>query len=207
MILNEIQIDSILEIFNIAIGRAASSLSSTFEKEVELSIPKILLVTENEAITYLPIEKNIDVCVVAQHFNSKEIELEARLLFSEESSLSLAKLFLEKQMIFLEEITQLEQDTILEIGNIFINSFVGTIANLSNLELEGSLPTISLLHPEEIFANKKTLPNNKILIEAFVRFSLKATDLTGFLILILDSDVIEKFLDRIYNALIGQNVD
>ncbi|MCX7997529.1 MAG: hypothetical protein N3A69_01070 [Leptospiraceae bacterium] len=202
MILNEIQIDSILEIFNIAIGRAAASLSTTFDKEVELSVPKILLVTSNEALTYLPVH-NEDVCAVSQHFNSDEVNLEVKLIFSEESSLNLAKFFLEKQMIFLEEVTQLEQDTILEIGNIFINSFIGTIANLSHVELEGSLPTISLLSSKEIFKNEDKV--DKTLIEAFVQFSIKPMDVTGFLLLILDSDVIEKFLEKIYKSLLGQN--
>lgn len=205
MILNEIQIDSVLEIFNIAIGRAAASLSTTFDKEVELSVPKILLVTSNEALTYLPVQKNEEVCAVSQHFSSDEVNLEVKLIFSEESSLNLAKFFLEKQMIFLEEVTQLEQDTILEIGNIFINSFIGTIANLSHLELEGALPNIALLHSKEILKNDEK--SAKTLIEAFVKFSIKPTAITGFLILILDSDVIEKFLDKIYKSLLGKDAE
>lgn len=204
MNLTEVHFDSVIEIFNIAIGRAASSLSAAFEKEVDLSLPKILLVMPSEALSYIPIQKDIEVCAVTQTYTSREIILQTKLIFSEESSLKLARFFLQKQMFFLEEVTQLEQDTILEIGNIFINSFIGTIDNLSNFGLEGSLPQIALLHANEIFSTISE-SENKIMIEAFINFSIKAMDITGYLVLIIDSNVLDKFIEKIYHSLLGEN--
>lgn len=205
MNLSEIYLDSLREIFNIAIGRAASSLSTAFEKEVELSVPKILLVIPDEALDYLPIPKDIEVCAVSQSYSSKEITLKAKLIFSEENSLKLARYFLREQIVFLEEVTQLEQDTILEIGNIFINNFIGTIDNLSRLNLEGSLPEIALLHAHELFSTKE-YSGDSVMIEVFVNFSIKAMDITGYLVLIIDSNFIDNFIEKVYRSLLGNHV-
>ncbi len=198
--LSDIEIDSLREVFNISMGRAAASLSSTVGEEVELTIPEILLITPQEAVQHLPLGQSREICSVSQFYKGVDMEMEAKLIFSEENSLELARAFIGKDTS-IEDMAQLEQDSILEIGNILINNFMGSIANLLNVEFEGSLPFFNISSPLDIFSHLKVSP--KTIMAALVHFTIISKNITGLIVLLIDSKLIDEFLNKLLKALLG----
>jgi chemotaxis protein CheC len=201
--LSDIQIDSLREVFNISMGKAAASLSSTVGDEVELTIPEVLLIKPEEALEHLSLNHSREICAVSQIYKGSGIDMEAKLIFSEENSLELARSFLGRSTN-IEEMTHLEQDSILEIGNILINNFMGSIANLLEEEFEGSLPFMNLSLPEEVFSHLDDT-SDKTIMAALVNFEIISRNINGLLVLMIDSKLIDRFLTELLNALLGKN--
>ena len=76
----------------------------------------------------------------------------ALLIFLEASSLELMRAILGRQ-IALSEILDLEDEALAETGNIILNSWVGTIANLLKEKLKMSLPAVLRSDQRRIFEN------------------------------------------------------
>lgn len=201
--LSDIQIDSLREVFNISMGKAAASLSSTVGDEVDLTIPEVLLIKPEEALEHLSLDNSREICAVSQIYKGNGMDMEAKLIFSEDHSLELARTFLGKNTS-IDEMTQLEQDSILEIGNILINNFMGSIANLLEEEFEGSLPFMNLSLPEEVF-NQFDEATDKTIMAALVNFEIVSRNINGLLVLMIDSKLIDRFLTQLLNALLGKN--
>jgi len=199
--LSDIEIDSLREVFNISMGKAAASLSSTVGEEVELTIPEVLLITPQEAIEHLPLGQSREICSVSQFYKGVGMEMEAKLIFSEENSLELARAFIGKDTS-IEDMAQLEQDSILEIGNILINNFMGSIANLLNVEFEGSLPFLNISPPQDTFSHLKQV-SPKTIMAALVHFTIVSKNITGLIVLLIDSRLIDEFLNKLLKALLG----
>jgi chemotaxis protein CheC len=73
--------------------------------------------------------KNGDrVCGVSQHYEGA-FATEAILMFPEDKSLDIVRLMV-GDAVPLQELTEMEQEAMSEIGNIILNSCVGTLANI-----------------------------------------------------------------------------
>jgi len=136
--LTELQHDALVEIFNIGVGQAAAAMSRIVSEEVTMSVPEITFQRRAEVAHTLGAQEGRRVCAVAQQF-SGAFNTEAFLMFPEEKSLEIVRLMV-GQSLSLEELSEMEQEAMSEIGNIILNSCMATLANASGKELQGSLP-------------------------------------------------------------------
>ena len=88
-------------------------------------------------------------CAVRQDF-SGVLKGRALLIFPERSSLELMHTILGRQ-IPAADILDLEDEALAETGNIILNSWVGTIANLLKQSLKTSLPIVIRRDQRHIF--------------------------------------------------------
>ncbi len=138
-LLDEIDRDAVTEMVNIAIGRAAASLSQLVEDELRLSVPFIDLLTPEQAGERLEREtKGADTVAVRQHFDG-HMTGDILLIFPERRSLDLVRSMLHGQ-VPLDQLTELEREALLEVGNIVLNACLGSLSNQLGLPLESSLP-------------------------------------------------------------------
>ena len=103
--LSELEHDTISELINIGVGRAASSLSEMVEQPVELTVPRITFV-ERFSDTELAKAPTEVVSAVSQTFDGP-FKGEAMLVFPEERSLELVPSWLQ----------QVEADSDLDCGH------------------------------------------------------------------------------------------
>src|SRR2546426_8959442 len=136
--LNEIQHDALVEIFNIGAGQAAAALSGIVNEEVAMSVPSISFQNRAAAAQMLDNCEARRICGVSQHYIGA-FNTEAILIFLEDKSLEFVRLMV-GDAISMEDLTEMEQEAMCEIGNIILNSCVGTLANMFGSELQGSLP-------------------------------------------------------------------
>jgi chemotaxis protein CheC len=194
--LTELENDALIEIFNIGVGRAAASMSGIVNEEVTMSVPSISFLNRTEAAQLLG-KKSRDsqrICGVSQHYDGA-FSTEAILMFPEDKSLEIVLLMVGEAMP-LQELTEMEQEAMSEIGNIILNSCVGTLANIFQQELHGSLPQYHVGTSEEILASSGTLADTVVLM-LHIDFILARHQIHGYVAFILDVSALHDLKEQI----------
>jgi len=149
LILDEMQHDALGEIFNIGVGRAASSLSQIVNDEVLLTAPEVTLVRIDQAAKLLQSAELQQFSSVSQTF-SGPFEAQALLVFPETNALEIVRLMVGPHMS-IEELAEFEQEAMCEIGNIILNACMSSLADIFKVSFNSTLP----LHR---FGNAENLP-------------------------------------------------
>jgi len=197
-ILNEIQLDALGELLNIGMGAAAASLSTMVKQEVLLTVPVIRIVHQSKVPTQLDEVPPENVCGVKQTFNG-DFSGDALLLFSETKSLSLVQAVL-GDSIPLEELGEMEEEAITEIGNIILNACLSSLANIFNEHLDSEIP--QYLHEDlgELFSTDSNDDSFVLLLR--MSFNIAEQDITGYVTFIMDLESITKISAQI-NKMLG----
>lgn len=133
-ILDDFFIDAVTEVLNIGMGSAAASLSEMVNEEIKLSTPGVEFVSRLEATALLSTKAKTDmVSGVYQSFDGA-FAGDALLLFPEQQSLELVRAVLQEDDITLEELTDMEQEAMIEIGNVILNACLCSIADMFSQE-------------------------------------------------------------------------
>ena len=187
--LSELEHDTISELINIGVGRAASSLSEMVDQPVELTVPRITFV-ERFSDTDLARAPTEVVSAVSQTFDGP-FKGEAMLVFPEERSLELVRSLL-KVDVPLDTLTDLEQEALMEVGNIILNACLGSISNVLGEPINCSMPSFrkresrSLLDDGDLGTGSKP-----VLMILHVQFMLRQNDIDGYVLFVMDLDSIQ----------------
>jgi len=142
MKLNDLELDALGELFNLGVGQAADALSQLAGEAVLLSIPQVQLLPKAEVVRQLSLEGDRRVSAVRQGFHG-EIVTDAVLMFPAEQSLQLVQIMV-GETVPLEQLGEMEQEALAEIGNILLNSVVASVGDALGIEFDGSLPEVEL---------------------------------------------------------------
>jgi chemotaxis protein CheC len=146
--LSENEHDALIEVFNIGVGRAAAAMSGIVNEEVVMSVPRITFETRGDAARMLSDDPARRICGISQHY-SGAFNTEAILMFPEDKSFEIVRLMV-GDAVSMEELSELEQEAMSEIGNIILNSCMGMLANLFDRELQGTMPVYRVGTSEDI---------------------------------------------------------
>jgi chemotaxis protein CheC len=186
--LSELQHDALVEIFNIGVGHAASAMSEIVNEPVTMSVPSISFLNRAEAAAMLGNKDGQRVCGVSQHYQGA-FSTEAILMFPEDKSLDIVRLMV-GESVSLKELTEMEQEAMSEIGNIILNSCVGTLANIFNHELSGSLPQYHVGTSEQILSASGGQADTVVLM-LHIDFILETHQIHGYVAFVLDLSALQ----------------
>ncbi len=193
-ILNELQHDALVEIFNIGVGHAAKAMSEIVNEEVTMSVPSITFVNRAEAASMLGNKDSDRVCGVSQHYEGA-FSTDAILMFPEDKSLDIVRLMV-GESVPLQELTEMEQVAMSEIGNIILNSCVGTLANIFAQELSGSLPQYHVGTSEQILSASGGEASTVVLM-LHIDFILEKHQIHGYVAFILDLTALNDLQEQV----------
>ncbi|MEW5727778.1 MAG: chemotaxis protein CheC [Pseudomonadota bacterium] len=194
----EVERDCVTEILNVAIGQAASSLSQLVEDEVRLSVPFVDFLSPSEAAARLEREtQGSDSVAVRQRFQGRFYG-DIMLIFPERKSLDLVRHMLGDQ-VPLDQLTELEQEALLEVGNIILNACLGSLANQLNMPVESSLPSYVRGRGAHILdlGAPKAAAEEELVMFLHVDFSLLRKDVHGYLAFVMDIVSARHFVDAV----------
>jgi chemotaxis protein CheC len=194
MCLTELELDAIAELLNIGMGQATASLSQMVNEEVHLSVPSVELLTRQEAANYVRFRTHQNIAAIKQHFRG-HFWGDALLLFPQEKGLELVRALI-KEDVPLDMLTELEQDALIEVGNIILNACLSTLANLLSHELNSDLPTFMIGSAEEIFDANIPQDEERVMFMR-MHLSLRSNDVDGYVAFILDIPAIAQFKQKI----------
>ncbi|RZT09074.1 chemotaxis protein CheC [Duganella sp. CF402] len=194
--LSELENDALIEIFNIGVGQAAASMSAIVNEAVRMSVPSISFIPRAEAARLLGQSDGAPerICGVSQHFDGA-FETEAILMFPEDKSLEIVRLMV-GEAVPLKELTDMEQEAMCEIGNIMLNSCVGTLANIFQRELQGSLPQYHVGTSDEILTATGSAAGSVVLM-LHIDFLLEKHQIHGYVAFVLDLSALHDLKEQI----------
>lgn len=192
--LTELQHDALVEIFNIGVGQAAAAMGSIVNEAVTMSVPSISFLSRGEAADMLNNEELNRICGVTQHYEGA-FNTEAILMFPEDKSLDIVRLMVGEAMP-LKELTEMEQEAMSEIGNIILNSCVGTLANIFGRELRGSLPLYHVGSSEDILGVAGG-NGNALVLMLHIDFVLEKHQIHGYVAFLLDITALHDLQEQV----------
>jgi chemotaxis protein CheC len=192
--LTELEHDALVEIFNIGVGHAAASMSAIVNEKVKMSVPSISFLNRASAAKLLSNKDDERICGVSQHYEGA-FNTEAMLMFPENKSLEIVRLMV-GESVPLQELTEMEQEAMSEIGNIILNSCVGTLANIFQLKLHGSLPLYHVGTSAEILSASGS-PDDTTVMMLHIDFLLEKQQIRGYVAFILDLNSLQDLKHQI----------
>ncbi|QFU21323.1 chemotaxis protein CheC [Shewanella eurypsychrophilus] len=175
--LTEMQQDALAELFNLGIGHAASLLSEMIQDKVELTTPKAEIVPLAKASKLLFEANEKEISAVEQSFEGG-IDGVAMLVFPQSDSLELVRQIL-KTNLPAEELSELESDALIEVGNIILNSCFGCISDALQTPFQSSLPTHIQGSAEELFGEVSKISCSDYVLMLYMQFDLPNHQVTG----------------------------
>ena len=186
--LNELELDALTEVVNIGVSRAAASLRDMVGEQVFLSVPSVAITSPARAAELIGERESSVLVAVRQGFQG-EFSGAALLIFPERNSLELVRAVAGGHLS-LEDILELEQEALAEIGNVILNGCMATVANLLQRRLIISLPEILTGSAEDLFKKSPSLLRDVVLF-IHIDFSLKGRELNGYLAMLMDVPSLE----------------
>ena len=200
--------DAVTELLNVAVSRSAAALSRMVGKPVAMSVPDVRALSRAEALDAISRNRDTSLIAVGEQF-SGPFSGRALLVFPEARSLHLVQAIVGEQMS-LEEIADLEEDAMTEVGNVILNSCLASIANMLGCRIEATLPHCFQGGVEQIFRRTIRDDDDGVVLFMSIDFSIRERDIGGFIILLLDLNAmsnlrsaIARYVDGLCRSLDG----
>ena len=196
--LTDQQTTTLTEVIDIGVGRAGRILGELIGSTVKLHIPSVGLCQQDELSSCLSLASNTDLASVRQHF-SGSLDGQAMLIFPCESGNDLARKLIGDD----PSITSIDaerEETLTELGNVLLNSVIGSLSNLLSHRLDFELPiycegTLGSMLPNRP-GDSSDEASSKVLY-ANAHFDIEAFRVTGNVLIIFGIDSFNKLLSRI----------
>jgi chemotaxis protein CheC len=199
--LSELELDALTELVNLGVSNAASSLREMVREEVLLSVPKVTVVSREEAIANLGERETKRLVAVQQDFEG-DIKGRALLIFPEAKSMELVRAVVGGDLS-LEDLMELEQEALAETGNVLLNGCLGTIANSLERNLRISLPEVVHGEGSEFFDIPAHREVGDRVLFIYINFAVRQRDIRGYIAMLLDlpslttlKSLLGAFIDR-----------
>jgi len=186
--LDELEIDALTELVNIGVSRAAASLRDMVGEQVFLSVPSVAVTSPARAAELIG-ERETSVLIAVRQGFQGAFSGSALLIFPEKNSLELVRA-VAGDHLSLEDILELEQEALAEIGNVILNGCMATIANLLQRRLTISLPEILTGSAKDLF-NKTPSPLGEVVLFIHIDFTIKGRELSGYVAMMMDLPSLE----------------
>ncbi|OGX24402.1 MAG: hypothetical protein A3J51_00595 [Omnitrophica WOR_2 bacterium RIFCSPHIGHO2_02_FULL_45_21] len=140
--LSLLQLDVLKEVGTIGAGRAATALSDLIAKKVEITVPEVKLIPIENVSNLL--EKRDTLFFVIDMEITGEVSGRIFLLFSPDNAKILAENLLGKPKESLDLRDELLQSSLKESANILSGSYVSALADMTNLNILISSPSLAI---------------------------------------------------------------
>lgn len=198
--ISELVNDALTELINLAIGRAAGSLNEMVGHEVSLEVPKINFLATSETTVFLNEQAGRDISLVKQNFGGP-ITGTSYLVFPEKNSLELVRLLLGDD-ILVDDIPDLEQEALKEVGNVVLNAFLGSLGNEFNISITSEIPEYEKGTSGGVFSGTSG-ENKNVTLFIQVNFNLHEQNIKSYLVLLINmpnmitlTKLVEKYIEQ-----------
>ena len=113
----------------------------------------------------------------------------ALLIFPERGSLELMRAILGRQLAA-HDILDLEDETLTETGNVILNSWLATLANILKKSLKMSLPVVIRRDQHHIFESAG--PRESCILFLHIKFEISHHEVQGYVAIMMDLPSVEQ---------------
>ncbi|MCK5190428.1 MAG: chemotaxis protein CheC [Methylococcales bacterium] len=201
-ILDDFYVDAVAEVLNVGMGSAAAALSEMINDEVNLSVPGVEFVSRLEATHIIGSKAKTNVSGVHQNFQGA-FGGDAMLLFPEEQSLELVRAVLQQDDMALQDLTDMEQEAMTEIGNVILNACLCSMADMFGKEMLGDIPEFVEGSLAQVFSTEGGLEQTEAIVLLLnMDFAVDTKSIQGYVTFLMDVNSVGQFKANI-EALLG----
>jgi len=196
--LSDIHIDVLKELGNIGAGNAATSLSKLLNDNVNIRIPSVKITDFDTAVNSLGGAEAMTVGVLLNFSN--EANGMIMFLLSMEDAKNITRIILcEEEGCEDDGLNEIKLSAIREIGNILGSSYVSSIALLTGLKINVSVPYIAIDMAGALLSvpviQFGAVGDKVLFIEE--RFSTNQGDLNGEIIMFAEVETLRTIMHRL----------
>ena len=192
-VLDDFYVDAVAEVLNVGMGSAAAALSEMINDEIKLSVPGVEFVSRLEATQIIGSKAKTDVSGVHQHFQGA-FDGDAMLLFPEEQSLELVRAVLQHDDLSLQDLTDMEQEAMTEIGNVILNACLCSMADMFGKEMLGDIPEFVQGSLAQVFSTDGVLEHTEAIVLLLnMDFAVDKKNIQGYVTFLMDVDSVCQF--------------
>ena len=140
--MNSQQIDALREVGSIGTGNAATALSALLGCEVRIPLPEVQVLEFIDAVEKLGGFETVSAGIISSL--SGEINGLMLALVQLDAINLILKHIMGKQIVSYDDLTELEDSAVIEVGNILISSFVNALSGLSGVKIVPSVPQLTI---------------------------------------------------------------
>jgi chemotaxis protein CheC len=191
--LTALQRDALVELLNIAFGRAAASLSKLTGQRVQLEVPQITMCPIDELSDQLRPMIDGEVASVHQIFSGSVVG-DALLILDGRSAGILKELLTDEPPLPLE-IDASAREVVTEVGNILLNACLGTFGNVLKVQVSFSVPHLSLESLEGVVGSIAVGHEGlRYALIVHAAFRLRGSSLVGYVVIVLSVASIDRLV-------------
>ncbi len=191
MNLNELQLDYLKEIINIGIGKSANLLNQVVKNKVVLKVPVVQIIKIEEITERIGYSKGSSLSIVTMDFKGN-LQGKAELVFPSSSAVKIVDLLTDKEFPNLD-MDLLRSGTLNEVGNIVLNSLIGTMGNLLKTRFKYTIPKYKECSSEEIATSHQSISDYVIFAET--NFFVNEINIEGSFILFFEVKSFDHFIE------------
>ena len=196
--LSDIERDALTEAFNIGVGQAGACLSEMIGQEVLLETPDVVIASRREMVDLLSSQHCGDIARISESVSGK-FHGEALLLLPDQSSLELVQLLLNED-VPLEMLSEMEQDSLSEVGNIILTGCLASIADIIHEEIPTGLPVYRQGKIQALLDEHQDI-NTSILILKIL-CTVQDKNIQFYVTFVMDLDAFDQFKAKLIAALV-----
>ena len=187
------QQDALVELLNIAFGRAAASLSKLTGHRVQVEVPQVTACPIDELSDHLRPLVQSEVVSVHQIFSGAVVG-DAFMILDGGSAAILKELLTNEPALPLE-IDASAREVVTEVGNILLNACLGTFGNVLKVRVSFSVPHLTLESLEGVVGSMAVGHEGiRYALIVHAAFRLRSSNLTGYVVIVLSVGSIDRLL-------------
>ena len=187
-----VHMDVLSEIGNIGIGNAATSLSKLVNDRIDMTVPKACFLPYEDIIALVGGPEEIVGCIVLRL--EGDVPGTVIYIFHQESMFSLVDMLLGLEPGTTNELNEMAESVVMEIGNILTGSFISAISTMSQLQMVTTVPLFAYDMLAAVLMTSLIdtgyIEDRVLLIET--KLSQKNKEIRGNFFLFTDPEALEK---------------
>ncbi|MFP4568267.1 MAG: chemotaxis protein CheC [Candidatus Woesearchaeota archaeon] len=194
MKLSESEIDALREVGNVGIGNATTALSKILNKKIDINIPETRFVPLESFAEELGGPERI-VNSLYLDFDG-DVKGECIFAFPEKSALKLSDLILGRDAGTAKEMGEEESSAFMEMSNIFVGSYLSSLANMCELKIFPAVPNMACDMIQAVIdvllINLAKHADSMLMVKA--KISLEGHNIDGDFLLVFEEESLIKLL-------------
>ena len=132
-------LDTLTELLNVGVGRAADVLNQMIEAHVTLSVPSVRVVEPGDLVDQFFVDPKERLSSVCMEF-AGGFAGATSMVFTMPCAVNLVEALTGERAEGSNEMDSMRMATLIEVGNILINGVMGSIANILDTHIEYQVP-------------------------------------------------------------------
>ena len=196
--LESFHFEALKEIGNIGTGNAATSLSTMMSKKVEINVPDVSVVEISKIPFMFKDPEKVTVGIQMSFF--EDLNGQLLLIFDSEPAKQILKLLIGQGSDDLTQMDEMQRSVFSELGNIVCGSYLVSLSQFANLNLNSEVPQVTFDMVSAIVAESCLLyaeeEDKSIVIET--EFEIESqVNVEAYLFQIMEPNSIPKLLNSI----------